>query len=304
MHHTEIGVFLLAQTRVNWVNTVEWLKFIGVKDTLNICEQLSAPGMAAQFLAANPDYNCGHSESVATDASAIVALAGKRCYNSFEPGLNPNVSKIREDHGEYVANILASGHGSVLEHASWTFAIENVSRVFTGEMNRHRAGTAISEGSMRYIRFEDIGFWTPTTIRDEDDLLGSLLVDDMSADEVLQAKAATREIFDVAFSSMEQWQVDLSNVWKIDELKNFKVKKVLTSMFRRIIGMGISTGGVWTMNARALRHMLTMRATEHAEEEIFFVFDAIGDIVTKQEPLLFGDFERTEKGWAPKHLKV
>jgi len=284
MHQTEIGIFMIAQTRINWEQALSWLAFIGVKQPDIVKAQLDA----------------------GTDAAALVALCGKRCYNSFdtESGLNPNVTKIRTDLAEYITNVLASGHGSVLEHASWTFAIENVSRVFTGEMNRHRAGAAISEGSMRYIRFDDVGYWTPTTIRDENDLLEGLLVDDMTADEVKQAKAATREIFATAFRTMEKWQLDLSDVWKIGELKNFKVKKVLTSMFRRIIGMGLSTGGVWTLNARALRHVLAMRATEHAEEEIFLVFDTIGDIITVQEPLLFGDFTRSETGWAPKYPKV
>ena len=70
-------------------------------------------------------------------------MAAKRCYMSFEAGLNPNVTRVRKDLTEYLDNVLKSGHGSVLEHATYTFAIENVSRVFTGELNRHRAGVGI-----------------------------------------------------------------------------------------------------------------------------------------------------------------
>ena len=157
---------------------------------------------------------------------------------------------------------------------------------------------------MRYIRFEDIGYWTPTCMRDEDVLLDGLLEGEMTAEEILEAKKATREIFDSAFKAMEQWQLDLSNVWKIGELKNFKVKKVLTSAFRRIIGMGLSTGGVWTLNARALRFVIEKRATAEAEEEIYHVFDRICDRMVADEPLLFGDFTKTEKGWMPKYSKV
>ena len=58
----------------------------------------------------------------------LIALAGKRCYLSFEPGLNKNVNKIREDYAVYFDNILASGHGSVCEHSVFSFAIENVTR--------------------------------------------------------------------------------------------------------------------------------------------------------------------------------
>ncbi len=60
----------------------------------------------------------------------LVEFGGRACYRSWEPGLNPNVSKVRTDQREYFANILRSAHGSVLEHANYSFAIRNVSRVF------------------------------------------------------------------------------------------------------------------------------------------------------------------------------
>ncbi len=59
----------------------------------------------------------------------LVEFAGRACYRSWEPGLNPNVTRIRTDTREYFANILRSGHGSVLEHANYSFAMRNVSRV-------------------------------------------------------------------------------------------------------------------------------------------------------------------------------
>ena len=52
------------------------------------------------------------------------------CYRSWEPGLNPNVRKVREDQEAYLQNILKQQHGSVLQHASFTFVLHNVSRVF------------------------------------------------------------------------------------------------------------------------------------------------------------------------------
>ncbi len=75
-------------------------------------------------------------------AGELVEMAGRFCYRSFEPGLNPNVTKTRKDHKAYIGNILKQGHGSVLEHATTTVGFLNVSRVFTHEIVRHRAGTA------------------------------------------------------------------------------------------------------------------------------------------------------------------
>jgi len=63
------------------------------------------------------------------DAQNLAEFAGRLCYKSWEPGLNPNVTRIRTDQDKYLQNILASAHGSVLEHVSFTFVLHNVSRV-------------------------------------------------------------------------------------------------------------------------------------------------------------------------------
>jgi thymidylate synthase ThyX len=63
------------------------------------------------------------------DAQNLVEFAGKLCYRAWEPGLNPNVARVREDHQAYLQNILKQAHGSVLEHVSFSFVLHNVSRV-------------------------------------------------------------------------------------------------------------------------------------------------------------------------------
>jgi len=265
-----IEVFNIASTKVNREAVRRWLDFIG------------AHGFEI------PD------EEVLSDPALLVALAAKRCYMSFEPGLNPNVTKVRKDLADYLGNIIKSKHGSVLEHAVYTFAVENVSRVFTGEMNRHRAGWAISEGSMRYIRYDNIKFWMPTSLQDQDG-------DDKNT---LYQKKLSRQLFDDAFEQMEEWQERLGEIWGIDEMP-FKKKKLMTSMFRRLIGMGIATGGVWTGNLRALRHVLTLRTHPSAEEEIRLVCSMIASRIIDMEPEIFADFERDAHGWyKPAHEKV
>src|SRR5436305_13520856 len=61
------------------------------------------------------------------DAEMLVEFGVRLCYRSWEPGLNPNVTRIRTDPREYFENILRSAHGSVLEHANWSFAFRNCS---------------------------------------------------------------------------------------------------------------------------------------------------------------------------------
>ncbi len=65
-------------------------------------------------------------------AEQVVEFGGRICYMSFGKG--------RKTNREYIGNILDSKHGSVIEHAVWTFLISGVSRSLTHELIRHRAG--------------------------------------------------------------------------------------------------------------------------------------------------------------------
>jgi thymidylate synthase (FAD) len=94
-------------------------------------------------------------------------------------------------------------------------------------------------------------------------------------------------------------------LWDIDGMKEFKGKKQITSCLRRIIPMGVATGGVWTMNMRAMRHIIEVRTSAHAEEEIFLAFGLIAKEMQKLEPRLFSDFTQSPEGWwIPKYHKV
>jgi thymidylate synthase (FAD) len=312
-----IEVFLIGRTQVDPVEVERWMDFIGATEF-----ELPEEGL--------------------TNPAAIIALAGKRCYMSFEvnPSLNPNITKIRSDYVQYFDNILSSGHGSVLEHSVYNFAIENVSRVFTAEMNRHRAGWAISEGSLRFIRFgENIPYWLPDSIKGPDrgdpsqlksalghiggvlehqrdaapaDVLADAfesngLVEAYQADPLALKKELTRTVFHIAFRGQEHWYRTMEAIWH-EELapeSKFANKKNITSMMRRIVGLGVATGGVWSGNIRALRHVFTMRASKQAEEEMLHVFSRVAKVMVEKEPLLFGDFTQTEEGfWVPKYVKV
>lgn len=232
-----------------------------------------------------------------TQAEKIIESAGRRCYMSFAVGMNKNVSRIRENIGAYVENILSVAHGSILEHATFSFALENISRVMTAELNRHRAGVAISEGSQRYIRFDDIPYWIPLSIR----------ANNSDSEKLANKKLFTRQTFAKAFNAAEVCYKELLELWK-EELSpesKFKAKKEITSMMRRIIPMGVATGGIWTLNLRALRHVCEMRCSVVAEEEICLVASMILDCMMQAEPNFFKDFSKNEQGyWTPKFHKV
>ena len=110
MHETTPSVFLIARPPVDLDGMRGYLEDVGGTSWLErrIEEADGAP---------NP-------------GELLVEFGGKACYRSWEPGLNPNVTRVRAERREYLENILRSAHGSVLEHASYSFALRNVSRVF------------------------------------------------------------------------------------------------------------------------------------------------------------------------------
>jgi thymidylate synthase (FAD) len=212
----------------------------------------------------------------------LVEFGGRACYRSWEPGLNPNVTRVRTDRREYFENILRSAHGSVLEHASYSFALRNVSRVFTHELVRHRAGSAFSQESLRYVRLTDIGFRVPPALEPVRDQVVSLV------------------------EQLEEFQLSAADALGVEEEGvPFHVKKEVTSALRRLAPIGLSTDIVWTANVRTLRHVIEMRTAAGAEEELRLVFDRIAQLMKAEAPALFQDFRRRDDGaWVPEHSKV
>jgi thymidylate synthase (FAD) len=216
------------------------------------------------------------------DGEMLVEFAGRVCYRSWEPGLNRNVTRVRTDQDQYFANLLSSFHGSVLEHASYSFAFRNVSRVFTHELVRHRAGSAFSQESLRYVRLTDIGFRVPPALEPIKDQVVSLV------------------------EQLEEFQVSAADALGLDEEGlPFAVKKEITSALRRLAPIGLSTDIVWTANIRTLRHVIEMRTATGAEEELRLVFDQVARTMKREAPHLFQDFERQDDGsWVPAYRKV
>ena len=218
------------------------------------------------------------------DAQNLVEFAGKICYRAWEPGLNPNIVKVRNDHQAYLENILRQMHGSVLEHAMFGFVLHNVSRVVTHELVRHRPGVAISQESLRFVRLSDIPFWFPDWAR---------------GDEELMTRATA------LIGQMEEFQNWMADHFGLDEegLK-FEEKKHKTSFMRRFAPDGVATGLLWSANVRTLRHTIEARTDKGAEEEIRLVFGQIAALMRTEAPALFGDYTIEDGAWIPRWRKV
>lgn len=262
MRETSPSIFLIARPAVDTAGMRAYLDDVGGNSWLDMREQESV-------------------EHPVADAELLAEFAGRMCYRSWEPGLNANVTRIRTDRTAYFANVLQSAHGSILEHANFTFAFRHVSRVFTHELVRHRAGSAFSQESLRYVRLTDIGFRVPPTLEPVRDQVISLV------------------------EQLEEFQLSAAEALELDsDGLPFHVKKEITSALRRLAPIGLSTDIVWTANIRTLRHVVEMRTAPGAEEELRLVFDQVAETMKAEAPNLFQDFIRQDDGsWVPEWRK-
>lgn len=203
---------------------------------------------------------------VKSDGELLVEVAGRTCYKSFGTDLNKNLSRVRTDHVEYIGNILATKHGSVLEHATTTVGLVNISRILTHELVRHRAGCAYSQESMRFVRLEDVGMYIPDCIK----------------------SSGYEAIFENAVKDAETAYRTLTDVMIKDDMP-FSKKKEITSAIRRIAPSGHATNLIITANHRAWRHMIELRTAGGVEEEIGVVFFEIAMDFKKRYPAFYQD---------------
>ena len=204
-----------------------------------------------------------------TDIELLTEVYGRSCYKSFGTDLNPNITRVRGSNDAYISNIISKGDGSVLEHGVANFFFCDVSRVFTHELVRHRVGTAMSQESLRYVRLEDLDYYAPVCIQENEQAMS---------------------IFARTFEELSNLQKEMADVFDLDNMSSFDDKKKITSAMRRIAPIGLATNIGWSTNFRNLRHVIEMRTAPWAEEEIRAVFAQVGEIATERWGNLFADY--------------
>ncbi|HEX5179747.1 MAG TPA: FAD-dependent thymidylate synthase [Gemmatimonadaceae bacterium] len=201
-----------------------------------------------------------------TDGERLSEFAGRLCYMSQR---NPASRSTRE----YIENIKRQGHGSVLEHATYSLLLEGVSRSLTHELVRHRAGFAYSQLSQRYVDESEANFVVPPAI---------------IGDERLET--AWREQIESAQRSYVMLVEELMKryAWVADKVHR---RKMAREGARGVLPNSTETKIVVTANARAWRTMLELRSSEGAELEIRRAAVAVLRLLSREAPALFSDFE-------------
>jgi thymidylate synthase (FAD) len=208
-------------------------------------------------------------------AETVAEFAGRVCYLSFgaDAGLEGGHKLIagRTTNREYLGNILRTRHGSVLEHAVWTFLFEGVSRALTHELVRHRH-LSYSQLSQRYVDESDVGFVLPPEIRE-----GTPAFD-------LWKQSCER--------ALDEYRrlLALVEAQVTDEPSATLRRKRARQTARSLLPNAAETKIVVTGNARAWRHFIELRGSPHAETEIRLLAIAVLRALQQEAPNLFNDY--------------
>lgn len=187
-----------------------------------------------------------------------VALAAKLCYSkSTISDLNEKISS--RDQSEFIKKLMDMGHESVLEHASFTFGIEGVSRVLLAQLTRHRIAS-FSVQSQRYVSYEKgFGYIIPDSIV----ALGE------------EAVRQFREQMEIIESWYTAWQKQLGTGEKSNEDARF------------VLPNACETRIMVTMNVRELRHFFSLRMCNRAQWEIRKMAEEMFRLCFQTAPALF-----------------
>lgn len=201
-----------------------------------------------------------------SDQEKISEFAGRICYLSFS---NPRPGGSES----YFQNILQNGHFSILEHGSWTFLVENISRACSHELVRHRH-LSFSQISQRYVKAKENNFVFPQMFEELDEKLKEKIKDVLT-----NGHKCYLEI-------MEEME---SKLKKGDDYH--KKLKTIRDCCRYILPEGTPTSLVVSGNIRAWRHVILLRSNRAAAHEIRLLTNKIYTILKKENPLLFMDMK-------------
>ncbi len=187
------------------------------------------------------------------DAEQNVVAAIRQCYSQV--GAVELKKKTDEaTKKRLIKLVMDSGHTSTIEHASFTFAVEGISRTVEVQLVRHRIGTSYSIQSGRYVKRTEASFKIPESIKKNKKLLAKY------RKQINENQKLYGELLEAGIPAQDA---------------------------RYIQPQSLQTKLVVTMNARALWHFFELRTCNRAQWEIRALANEMLRLVKKKAPLLF-----------------
>ncbi len=182
----------------------------------------------------------------------VIALSARLCYSKaniedLEKNFTDDKIKI------FLKKIIDLGHESVLEHVSFTFGIEGISRACSHQLVRHRLAS-YSQQSQRYVNFDNIEYVIPDTIKNNRELC----------------------------EKFKNFMKEISKFYKEMLDKNIPAEDA-----RFILPNSCTTKIIVTMNLRELKHFFKLRCCNRSQWEIRKLAIEMLKILKNKIPILF-----------------
>ena len=169
----------------------------------------------------------------------VIAMASRTCYSALDlEGLDKKTDTA--DNAAYIRRVLASGHTSIAEHASFTFGLEGVSRTLLAQITRHRVAS-FSVQSQRYVS-----------------VAGAEVFDYVLPPRIRALGPEAEEKFAWQMKTMQRWYDEWSEALGQDSAEDA----------RFVLPGAAATRIVMTMNARELLHFFSLRMCNRAQWEV------------------------------------
>ena len=206
----------------------------------------------------------------------VIAAAARLCYSSV--GVDDILGKMTPDKAETFIDMLTEiGHESPVEHVTFTFAIEGVSRSLLAQLTRHRLAS-YSVQSQRYVAKDNFEYIIPPEI-EKIPAAKALFIDAMEHDRETYKKL--NEILTKAHTER------LVEAGKDTEDSVKAAAKKAQEDARYVLSNACDTRIIVTMNVRSLYNFFKLRCCERAQWEIRALAEEMLRLVKKVSPALF-----------------
>ncbi|MCQ2443062.1 MAG: FAD-dependent thymidylate synthase [Oscillospiraceae bacterium] len=207
---------------------------------------------------------------------SVVAAAARLCYSAV--GVDALLEQqTPEKNTKFVKMLSSMGHESPIEHVSFTFAIEGVSRALLAQITRHRIAS-FSVQSQRYVRLDDFQFVIPPEIA-ADEASKALFLEAM--------KKQGEEYLSLAASLQASHKARFMAEGMDEKAADRKAEKMANEDARFVLPNACETKMVMTMNARSLRNFFKLRCCNRAQWEIRALAEEMFRLVYPVAPSIF-----------------
>ena len=210
------------------------------------------------------------------DPEKTIAAAAKLCYSDAHietllDGLTPEKTEA------FLQRLNDVGHASPIEHASFTFGIEGVSRTFLAQVTRHRIGS-FSVQSQRYVRLEDFRYVIPPEIE---------AIPEAKAQFIASMNDDAKKYLELVQTLENAHTARFMAEGLEEKAARAKASKQANEDARFVLPNACETKMVMTMNCRSLQNFFNLRCCNRAQWEIRAVADEMLRLVLPLAPHIF-----------------